>query len=707
MTATDDVTATVRCFLSPESIAIVGISGGDVGTFRPGGRAVFDHLRKFGFAGALMPVNPRYEAIDGVTCFPSITDLPTIPDCLVVAVPASSVVQVIRDAAARGIRRALLLTAGFSELGPDGAELQRSVDQLAHDAGIRLVGPNSTGIANIVDSIYLTMTSVMAAGGGLTAGSTALLLQSGALGSCVIDRARRNQVGVGYVVSLGNQADLDAADFLEYFAEDDRIEAVSLYAEGVRDGPRYRAAIENLIAGGKRLFVLPGGTTELGERAAVTHSGRLAGRAVLERALLSSSGATIIEDPDDLWRAPALYTRYAHRVDRGRIRVGVFTISGGLAVMTADRLSTSGEFDLPFPTADTGAALKAHLPDYLGANNPLDLGPGPMPHGFGPALEAFAADPQFDAVVVALPVVATAWQDTVVDAIVSLGRSSDRAVVVAWHAGDSCAAAIARLRASSVVVVESPTDLPDVLRAVKAVGWRGAEGASSSGDEASSTAPSAAGNPNDFDTLRAIAAAGGDIAPMELVSEPTLLTAAAERVGYPLVLKALIPGVAHKTEHGLVTANLRNATALEAAADRLLAAAARLGATRSDLLVQAMAAPGVEIILSVRRDSQLGDFVGVGLGGTLTELLGDVAYTPYPLTDGALDRLLDGLAGRPLIDGYRGRPGVDRTWIKKSLIAVIDAMHALGACEIEVNPALARADGGTMVDALASLPHDG
>ncbi|MDO8208876.1 acetate--CoA ligase family protein [Conexibacter sp. CPCC 206217] len=680
--------------IRPRSVAIVGISGAAAGTFRPGGRAVFDHLRRFGYDGRLYPVNPRYDQIDGVQAFPALAELPEAPDCAVVAVPAAAVPQTIRDCGEAGVRNVLLLSSGFGELGPEGAALDAELRAAMAASGVRVLGPNTTGIANVADGCYLTMTSVLAAGGLLRSGPIALLLQSGALGSCVIDRARSAGVGAGCVVSLGNQVDLDAADFLAHFATDERIEAISLYAEGVPDGPRYRRAVEQVLDTGKRLFVLLGGASELGERAATSHTGRIAGRAALERALLRETGATLVDDPDDLWRTPTLHARHPARFATPTMGVGIFTISGGLAVLAADQLGHRDGFDLPEPSEATRQALTPWLPGYVGARNPLDLGPGTMPDGFQPALAAFAADAALDAVAVVLPVVATAWQPAVVDGVLAVAETLDKPLLVCWYAGDSAAASVERLRGAGVVVVESPRELASVLDSVHGP-------AEAEPDAERAPEPASEATMSDWEVLSAIAHAGGEVAPMRLARTRAEVVEAAAELGFPVVVKALVPGVAHKSEHGLVAVAIADAAALEQRLDGLAAAAASAGAPDVAYLVQAMAGSGVEVVLSVRRDAALGTFVGVGLGGILIELLHDVRYAPHPLPDGAFERLLEELAGSALLRGYRGRPGADRAWIERTLDALVEAAEQLGAAELEVNPAIVGPHGGVIVDALA------
>jgi acyl-CoA synthetase (NDP forming) len=637
-------------------------------------------------------VNPRLDTVDGVPVYPDVASIPAPVDCAVVALPASLVPSAVEECGRAGILQVLLLGAGFGELGDEGRELERRTLDQAHRYGVRFVGPNSAGIVNVAGSVALSMTSVLGGRRIPDPGRVALLLQSGAMGSSLLDRMAANGAGVSHMVSLGNQIDLDVADFLAHCATDDATAAVCVYLESFHDGPRLREAIELVEGSGKRVFVLLAGGSRLGEQAAVTHTGRIVGRHGLEAAIVDAAGATRVDDVDTLWQAAHLATTGSRT--HGGSRVGVLTISGGLSVLTADALGKQGGFEMPAPSELTRQWVRDVVPDYAELANPLDLGSGTMPDGFHPALLAFGADPSFDVVAVVLPVVAPWWQEQVAAAIVDAAAVLAKPLVVCWTAGPTNDEGRSVLRAGGVSLVETPSALARLLTAHRGPhlpAEQAAPGASTSTDRRVEAGP---------DLLRALADAGCQVPAMEVADSVEGAAAAAERLGWPVALKALVPGTAHKTDAGLVRTGIADRVGLLDAAAAMLAVPAGAPAVES-WLVQAMAAPGVELVLSIRRDAGLGEFAGIGMGGILVEILGEVRYAPLPITVARLRDLLRRLPGSALLLGYRGSPPVDVDWLHRAIEAMAEVAREIDATELEANPAIVGASGGMVVDALA------
>lgn len=668
-------------FLEPASVAVVGVSTSTGQAYKAGGRAVLDHLRIYGYAGEVTVVHPKADTVEGRRTIRSLRDLAGPPEVVVIAVPAAHVHGVLEDCAAIGVRQVLILTAGFGDMGADGLALEQSLLRYAREHGINLVGPNSTGLVTVHTGLAMSMTSVLTAGEPLAPGRLAVIAQSGAIGSTVVERARDGGVGISHIVSTGNQRDMDVPDFVSYFARNPEVDAVALYLESIRDGQLFRAAVEELHAAGKRLIVYLGGRTAAGEQAAASHTGKIAGRGALELGLLRALGVTVVDDPDDLWVLGSM-TVPAGAFPR---RWGMVAYSGGMAVLATEQLSAAG---VTFPELGAGTVerLKQELPSFATIPNPLDVGPGSMPEKFRGYLQAVAADPAVEAVCVPLPMGARGWNTRSVADILEVREQTGKPFVVLWYGGTAVRPPVAELRRNGVLVAESPSGLGRLVGALL-------------GPERVPAEPVPAAEPNALiggaRALRLLADAGLDVVPMRVVASADAAVAAADELGYPVVVKSGDENIAHRTEQGLVAIGLRSGDEVRAAVTRM-----RSGASVGSWLVQRMAASGVELVLSIRDAERLGVFGGVGVGGAAVELLRDIEHVPLPCDRGTLVRALRRLRTAELVFGFRGGRPVDIDWLLATLnrLGAIAAEHRIA--EIELNPVIAGERGGAIVDAL-------
>lgn len=327
-----------RRFMEPASVAIVGVSTSTGSAYRAGGRAILDHLGIYGYAGQVVVIHPAADIVDGRPAARSLRDLPEQPDVVVIAVPAGDVRGVLEDCAAIGASQALILTGGFGDMGPAGIALEQSLLEYAAEQGINVVGPSSTGLVTVRTGMAMSMTSVLTEGRPITVGTLAVIAQSGAIGSTVVERARDAGVGISHIVSTGNQRDMDIPDFLSYFASSPDVDTVAVYVESIRDGRLLSEAIREVQAAGKRIVVYLGGRSPAGEQVAAGHTGKVAGRGALELGLLYALGVTVVDDPDDLWVLGA--TRFPPG-DFPR-DWGMVAYSGGMAVLATEQLSAAG-----------------------------------------------------------------------------------------------------------------------------------------------------------------------------------------------------------------------------------------------------------------------------------------------------------------------------------------------------------------------------
>lgn len=678
----------VAGFLNPNSVAIVGVSARDHGEFRAGGRAVLDHLMGYGYRGQVWPVHRTADTIAGVPAYPDLGALPGVPDCVVVAVPAPEVAEVIRQCASAGARRALVLTGGFRELGPEGSALEAEVLSVAADTKVRLVGPNSTGLVNVGGNVALSMTSVLTAGAPLVAGSLAILTQSGAIGSSLVERARDAGIGVSHLVSIGNQSDLTAADFLAHFALDDSVRAVALYLESIPHGPALAHAVSMLHSAGKQAVALLGGRSAAGEVAAASHTGKIAGRGALETSLLRSLGLMVAEDLDDLWIIGSALS--SHRPPRTVARWGVLTYSGGMGVLAVDQLMEAGA-QLATLSASTIARMREHLPSYVSASNPLDMGPGAMPHGFADLLACMLDDDGVDGVCIPMPMGAAGWHQPIIDAVKQ--ARPDKSLLVGWYGGEAVRPYVNTLLSTGVIAVSSPTELGRLARALTEPGTGLRVPPGTRHDRPAVTI-------GGHRALQLLGDAGLDVTRMQLCEGEDAVRHAARQLQAPLVLKSAAEDIAHRAELGLVRAGLE--TPDEAAdAYRAMAAGHRVGDTVPfRVIAQEMVLQGRELVLVVRDAGALGWFGGVGLGGVAVEVFADLAFVPLPCTFEVFRSCLQRLRSWALWSGHRGAEPIDLGWVHSTLLRLADTGEANGWSEIEVNPAFVSGETGTIVDGL-------
>ena len=648
-----------KLFLEPSTVAIVGVSTSTGQAYKAGGRAVLDHLGVYGYAGEVTVIHPNASSVDGRPAVPSLRDLVSVPDVVVIAVPAAAVLGVLEECAAVDARQALILTAGFADMGPAGHELEQSILRYAKDNRINVVGPNSTGLVNVRTGLAMSMTSVLTEGVPIAAGGIAVIAQSGAIGSTVVERARDAGVGISHIVSTGNQRDMDIPDFISYFAGLPEVDTVALYMESIRDGRRFATAVRQLDAAGKRLITYLGGRSAAGELAAASHTGKIIGRGALELGLLRSLRVTVVDDPDDLWALGAMTPR---RGDFPR-NWGMVAYSGGMAVLATEQLAAAGVVFPPL-TEPTVERLKAQLPTFATIPNPLDVGPGSMPAHFGGYLAAVAEDPSVEVVCVPLPMGARGWNAQSVADIVAVGRDTGKPCVVLWYGGRAVDGYIKELRDAGVLVAQSPSDLGRLVGALL-----GPERVLETTHAANAGAATHAVTIGGGRALRLLADHGLDVAPMT-VCDGAAAPAAAEALGFPVVVKSADEDVSHRTEFGLVAVNLFDRAQVELAVERM---AAKREAPAPTWLVQAMVRGGVELILTVHDAGDLGVFGTVGVGGAAVEVHRDVEHVPLPCDAATLHRALCRLRLAELIFGFRGSEPLDEVWIRSTLNRMADA----------------------------------
>jgi acyl-CoA synthetase (NDP forming) len=660
----------VREILHPRAVAVFGASE-DRDKF--GGR-IIDFLIRHGFAGRVVPINPRRAEIRGRTAYAHLTAAPPGVDVAILAVPVAHLLPAIEECAASGVGACVIITTGFAEADAAGADLQQRILDVATPVGMRIVGPNCMGLINPGWHLALCSSIVLDTERLLT-GRIGLVSQSGALMVSLFDRAAGDAIGFSACVSLGNQSDLEICDFVEYFIDDPATDAVCVYIEGLRDAQRFVRAAVACRRAGKPMVVLKTGKTEDGVRAARSHTASLAGSYDAFAAVCRRHGVVLVDDPVTMVRVADLLLRCPRLTADG---IGILSGSGGGTGIMADRVVGAGR-RLARLSLQTRAELgRMLLPPQ--ADNPIDLGgrlPGQPDDIAAPAVRALAADP--DVGVLLLYLTTMPFFEARTRTLATEALAGGKPVLALMLPGPAAERPRAVLREVGCPYFDSVEDLLPALRGLFEYQLMAAEMADAPDRPADLPSPLPA-----LDDLPHLVAAYGIRTPAGVTcTTREQAIAATVELGFPLVLKGLVTGVTHKTDLGLVKTGLHDIAAVNAAWQDVAASVAAHGLADAfqSALLQQQIAHGLELIASIRNDPQFGPFVLVGIGGTLVELLRDVASAPAPLSRADAERLVRSLRGAALLEGWRGSTARD-------LDAIVDALVRLSWLAVDLGPRL-------------------
>lgn len=699
MTSTD---SPIRRLLRPQSIAILGVSRPAPGKSRVGGSAVLANLRRGGFTGEITLVHPSADEIEGLPCVRSIGEAAGPVDAAVISLGAAAVPDAVRACVAVGIRAFVVLSAGFSEADTaEGHALENELADLARREGLAICGPNGLGMLNVADGIWAANFAPIESTTPRS-GRLAIVSQSGAIAGSLLARAIQRQIGVSHVISTGNETATTMADYVDVLVDDDRVQAISLYLEGAPDTRALVTALNRATAAGKSVVVLKVGDSEVGARAALSHTAKLAGEPKLYRGAFAQAGvvqATSLPDVIDL----QMYLMSERDPSKPVNSVCIVSISGGLGAVAADELARAG-IDLP----ELSAPIRAEL-DRLGVGataNPVDTA-GATQRGdgvFAQVLGIIGRDPQIDAVVVPLasrfPSAAAATPSDLLAARDAAGVP----VLAAWYAGDDNADAIADLRTSQRIACFD--DAGACARALAAARRATGVGAPPPTPTPVTIDPTLHGV-LDEPTSKALLAAHGVrfAAERVVVPSPDSVCNAADEIGYPIVLKVVSADIVHKAAIGGVRLGIADGRTAADAARELLAAVAATAPTAqvTGVLVGRMVDVVDELIVGAYDDASFGPTLAFGLGGSQVEHLDDVQLRLLPLSHDEIERLVDARVGEAHPSSVR-----DAVIEQVERIASFAAGAGSRLRELDVNPLVVTADGQVLaLDAVVRLSDDG
>lgn len=685
----------IQRLVTPRSVAVIGASADPAKT---AGRPV-SYLRKHGFSGAIYPVNPKVESIDGLRCYPDIASLPEVPDVGIVLLGAERAHLAVRDLAARGAGAAIVLASGYTETGAEGARRQAELIDAA--GSMRLLGPNTIGLVNLTDNIPLSASGALEMD-QFPAGSIGVVSQSGGILGALLSRAAARGIGLSKLVSTSNEVDLDLADFIDYLADDEATRVIALYVESVRNPETFRRAARKAARAGKPVVAFKIGRSESGARAAVSHTGALAGADRMYDALFEQVGVIRAQTFSDLLDMPAALA--TGRKLTGN-RVAILTSTGGAGTLVSDSLGVAG-FETPAPDEATAAKLRAlQQGDHAALDrNPIDVTlAGLQPDLLRAAIRILLESPSYDAVAVIVGSSSLAMPDLMANAIRDCLPDSDKPVIAyvsphapevasllnrrgvpAFSAPEACTVAIdAMLRAGKLRAVDeagTPTlPLPDL----------GAYGTGSIDEAAAKTL---------------FAGFGVPVAKEVVVADGAEATPAAQGFSGNVVLKILSAEITHKSDVGGVAVNVPPAEVASRLARMASDVQSATGIAPQRFLVQETVKGGVEVILGMHRDA-LGTAILLGMGGVTAELFGDTTLRLLPceggLTRDAALAMIGRLKTAPLLQGFRGRPKADVDALAEAIVAFSRMVATLGdrLVEAEINPVFVLPEGQGVVAA--------
>jgi acetyl coenzyme A synthetase (ADP forming)-like protein len=697
--------ASLEPLLRPRSIAVIGAAR-KRGTIAA---EVFHNLVQFGFQGAVYPVNPRASVVQSVRAYANVEEIPDAVDLAVLVVPAAQVVETIDACGRKGVRAVVVITAGFAETGPEGAAMQKELADRARSYGMRVVGPNCLGVLNANPEVRMGATF---APNFPPFGGVAVCSQSGALGLAILDLALEVGMGISSFVSIGNRADVSAADVIAYWENDPDTKVILLYLENLGD-PAEFLEIARRVSRKKPVAVVKSGRTEAGRRAASSHTGALAGMDVAVDALLGQCGVLRTDTIHELFDVAMLLS--TQPVPKGP-RMAILTNAGGPGIMATDACESRG-LKVPALTEATRTALREFLPAAASVGNPVDMIASASADHYERSLRLLLADPGVDGVLTLFVTPIVTKPTDVAEAILRATRDSQKPIVACMMGSQGVPEAVAALREARIPTYTFPEAAAAALARAARYGdyrARGEDTAPVLAIDAAKRAAAAAilglplpagarGRWLPPDEVRTVLEAYGIATPRQAIARSGDEAARlAAEIGFPVALKLIAKGITHKTDVGGVRLGLRDESEVREAYLAMLGRLHELGRTADmeGVLLQRMADRGIETFVGATRDPEFGHLIGFGLGGVQVELLKDVVFRVAPL--GALDaaEMVDGIRARALLEGFRGGPIADKAALADVLLRVgrlvADFPHI---AEVDLNPVIARPDGAIAVDA--------
>jgi len=681
---------TLDAIFRPSSVAVVG-----AGRRRNHiGHEIVHNLVDNGFTGPVYPINPAARVVHSMHCYPSVCAVPGPVDLAIITVPAQQVTAAARDCARKGVRGMVVITAGFAEIGAEGAARQARLVEICREAGIRMVGPNCMGVLNLEPALSMNASFALVTP---AFGGAAFLSQSGALGEAILGDASDLGLGISMFASVGNRADVSPGDLLEYWEDNQDVGQILMYLESFGDPERFMKAARR-VTRKKPVMIVKAGRSARGAMAAMSHTGSLAGSEAAVDSLLNQCGILRVESMRDLFSLAKV--AQTGRMPRGG-RVAVVSNAGGPAILATDACEAAG-LTLVDLQGRTRRALRAFVPPEASIANPVDLIATADAASYDRALKAVLADERVDMLITIFVSPVMIDSAAVATEIARHAVETDKPVVACMLGKMENDAALDILRSAGVPHYRFPEEavyavagLRDLallrgrsydpvgrFRVDAARARRAIDGAAASGRELL----------KGTELYELFTAYGIPLVRSRIVTNRADALEAAEAMGYPVVAKVETGKVVHKSDHGGVILDIRSATELMAAYTDLQDAFRRSD-PRMKVLIQAMRSDGVETFFGAATDPKFGRLLAFGLGGVHVEVFKDVVFRLHPLTRSDAEEMVGGLRGKALLDGARGKPPVDKAKLVDILLRLSQLLEDHPRIvELDLNPFLATPD---------------
>lgn len=625
----------MQYFMEPKDVAIIGASQ----DFKTINGKILKYLLKHHYQGRIYPVNPKYQEIAGVTCYASVEEIPRDVDLALIAVAAVRVPGILKDCGTHGIKRAVIFSSGFAETGAEGKIIQEEIIATAKKYQMRLIGPNCLGILNASSGMIASFSASLELD-CIKTGHLALVSQSGAVGFMLFNLLQEAGVGVNFVVTTGNEADVTVSEGLDYVVENPKTKVILTYLEGLRDGEPFKKTAEKAAEAGKPIIALKVGNSKSGQKAAATHTAALAGSGAAYKSFFDKMGIIQANDSDDIIDLAQAFV--PGKLPKGP-KVGIVTMSGGVGILLADR---SEELGLKIPQLSKGLQEEVQkvIPAFGCAQNPVDVTAQSLNQGeeFKKCLKILLASEELDMLIVAITMATGKMAEKIGMDIAEAALGTDKPLVVSWSVGQVSKPGFDVLKDAGVPLYHSPARAAKVLGALyKYVnfkcGWKKTSGGEINLDRKVKVQKALKENSkvlSEHSTKELLELYGLPVTKEYVAKSAEEAAAMAECMGYPVVMKIDSPDILHKTEAGGVAVNISSAQEAEAKFKEITENGRNYNpqAKINGILIQEQVPPGVEVIVGLQRDPVLGTQIMFGLGGIFVEVLKDVVLKPIPLS---------------------------------------------------------------------------
>lgn len=699
---------------SPQSVAVLGASA------TPGkvGHDIFANILRGNFKGVLYPVNPAARSILSVRAYPSITEIPDDVDLAIIILSPTLALKAVEESARKGVKGIVIVSAGFREVGKEGLEIENKIVSICKEAGIRLIGPNCLGVINPLPNVSLNASFSARMP---SPGSISFISQSGALCTAVLDFAADRDFGFSKFISIGNKADVDELDLLQYLHEDPDTKVIMIYLEELRRGAEFIDVVKKITSGYRStpVLVIKSGRTSAGAKAAASHTGALAGSEAVYESIFEQSGIIRADSIQELfdfasafaYKSESALGKLTRKIPHGN-RVAIVTNAGGPGIVATDMTISSGLRLAKFSN-ETIESLAKHLPAAANLHNPVDVIGDASVDRYENALNAVIRDPNVDgALVILTPQSMTNARGTA-EAIVRIATQSHKPILCCFMGIIDVSAGVDYLQQHGYPVYQFPEQAAKAFSALyKYSLWLSRQQlpqftlkhdtarASQIISEALSAGKTYLGELEGNEILKCY---GFSVLPTKLSKTPDEAVALAEEIGYPVVLKIVSPQILHKSDAKGVVIHLKTPEEVRQAYHRIIdnAKAYKPDAEITGVLVQKMAARGEETILGVTRYPVFGPLIMFGFGGVFVEVFQDVSFRLAPIGRNEARRMIRQIKGYKMFTGFRGRPVADVDILEKLLVCFSDlVVNHPEISEMDINPLLVheKGQGATVAD---------